>query len=208
VVRDVRANPLTSASPTSVVYAPLPQWPARTVSVVLCARAGDPAALTSGLQRTVARLDSRLAAGDVVTMKRAIAIVTSPQSATAQMLLTSALIALLMAAIGTYGVMAYNMARRTREIGIRLALGATTVGVVRHVMGSAARLAGIGVVLGVVGAVALGRSMQAILVDTNPADPGVLTGAAVLLGTIALVAGWLPAHRASRVDPLTALRAE
>jgi putative ABC transport system permease protein len=208
VVRDVRANPLTSASPTSVVYAPLPQWPARTVSVVLCARAGDPAALGPGLQRTVARLDSRLAAGDVVTMKRAIAIVTSPQSATAQMLLTSALIALLMAAIGTYGVMAYNMARRTREIGVRLALGATTAGVVRHVMGGAARLAAVGVVLGLVGAVALGRAMQAILVDTNPSDPGVLTGAAVLLGTIALVAGWLPARRASRVDPLTALRAE
>jgi putative ABC transport system permease protein len=208
VVRDVRANPLTSASPTSVVYAPLPQWPARTVSVVLCARTGDPAALTSGLQRTVARLDARLAAGDVVTMKRAIAIVTSPQSATAQMLVTSALIALLMAAIGTYGVMAYNMACRTREIGVRLALGATTAGVVRHVMGGAARLAVIGVVLGLVGAVALGRSMQAILVDTNPADPGVLAGAAVLLATIALVAGWLPARRASRVDPLTALRAE
>ena len=208
VVRDVRANPLTSASPTSVVYAPLPQWPARTVSIVLCARGGDPAALASGLQRTVARLDARLAAGDVVTMKRAIAIVTSPQSATAQMLLTSAFIALLMAAIGTYGVMAYNMARRTREIGVRLALGATTAGVVRHVMGGAARLAAIGVVLGLVGAVVLGRSMQAILVDTDPADPGVLLGAAALLGTIALVAGWLPARRASRVDPLTALRAE
>ncbi len=208
VVRDVRANPLTSASPTSVLYAPLPQWPTRTVSVVLCARAGDAAALGPGLQRTIARLDSRLAAGDVITMKRAIAIVTSPQSATAQMLLTSALIALLMAAIGTYGVMAYNMARRTREIGVRLALGATTAGVVRHVMGGAARLAAAGVVLGLVGAVALGRSMQAILVDTNPSDPGVLTGAAVLLGAIALVAGWLPARRASRVDPLTALRAE
>ena len=208
VVRDVRANPLTSASPTSVVYAPLPQWPARTVSVILCARAGDPAALTSGLQRTVSRLDSRLAAGDVVTMTRAIAVVTSPQSATAQMLLTSALIALLMAAIGTYGVMAYNMGRRTREIGVRLALGSTTGGVVRHVMSGAARQAAIGVVLGIAGAVGLGRSMRAILVDTNPADPGVLTGTAVLLGTIALVAAWLPAYRASRVDPLTALRAE
>ena len=208
VVRDVRANPLTSASPTSVVYAPLSQWPARTVSVVLCARGGDPAALASGLQRTVTRQDSRLAAGDVVTMKRAIAIVTSPQSATAQMLLTSALIALLMAAIGTYGVMTYDMARRTREIGVRLALGATAEGVVRHVMGGAARQAAIGIALGLVGAVALGQSMQAILVDTNPADPGVLTGAAVLLGTIALVAGWLPARRASRVDPLTALRSE
>jgi putative ABC transport system permease protein len=123
------------------------------------------------------------------------------------MLVASAFIALLMAAIGTYGVMAYNMARRTREIGVRLALGATTAGVVRHVMGGAARLAAIGVVLGLAGAVALGRSMQAILVDTNPADPGVLIGAALLLGAIALVAGWLPARRASRVDPLTALRA-
>jgi putative ABC transport system permease protein len=208
VVRDVRANPLTSNSPTSVVYAPMPQWPARSASVVLRTSTDDPMAQVLTLQRAVARLDSRLAAGEVATMQRVIETVTSPQSATAQMLLVSALIALVMAAVGTYGVMAYAVARRTREIGVRVALGATTAGVVRHVMRSTAWLAAIGVTLGLAGAIALGWSMQAILVDTNPTDPVILTGAAAMLAGIALVAGWVPARRASRVNPVSALRAE
>jgi putative ABC transport system permease protein len=208
VARDVRANPLTSTSPTAVVYAPLTQWPARSVSVVLRVAGDDPTAHASTLQRVVARLDSRLAAGEVASMQRVIATVTSPQSATAQMLLVSALIALVMAAVGTYGVMAYSVARRTREIGVRVALGATTGSVVRHIVGSAARLAAIGVALGLAGAFALGSSMQAILVDTNPTDPRILAGAAGLLAAIALAAGWLPARRASRIDPVNALRAE
>jgi len=113
-----------------------------------------------------------------------------------------------MAAVGTYGVMAYTVARRRREIGVRVALGATTRGIVRHVMGGAARLAAAGIVLGLAGAVALGRSMQAVLVDTDPTDPVILATAATLLGAVALVAGWLPARRASHVDPVQALRAE
>jgi ABC-type antimicrobial peptide transport system permease subunit len=208
VVRDVRANPLTSDSPTSVVYVPLSQWPARTASVVLRIDRDDPTEGTAALQRTIARLDSRLAAGDVSTMARVIETVTSPQSATAQVLLASAFIALVMAVVGTYGVMAYTVARRTREIGVRVALGATTGIVVRDVLGGAARLSALGIALGLAGAVVLGRSMQAILVDTDPTDPGILAGAATLLGAMALVAGWLPARRAARVDPVTALRAE
>jgi len=208
VVRDVRANPLTSNSPTSVVYVPISQWPARTLSVVLGTETDDPTGQTAALQRTIGQLDSRLAAGDVATMARVIETVTSPQSATAQMLMASAFIALVMAAVGTYGMMAYTVSRRTREIGVRVALGATTQGIVRHVMGGTARLATAGVVLGLAGAVGLGWSMQAILVDTNPTDPVILTVAATLLGAIALVAGWLPARRASRVDPVKALRAE
>jgi ABC-type antimicrobial peptide transport system permease subunit len=124
------------------------------------------------------------------------------------MLLVSAVIALIMAAVGTYGVMAYSVARRTREIGVRVALGSTTAAIMRHVMGGAARVGAVGVVLGLAGAVALGRSMQAILVDTDPTDPVVFAGVALLLGAIVLVAAWVPARRASRVDPLTALRAE
>ena len=208
VVRDVRANPLTSDSPTSVVYVPLSQWPTRTASVVLRTDSDDPTQGTAALQRTIARLDARLAAGEVFTMARVIETVTSPQSATAQVLLASAFIALIMAVVGTYGVMAYTVGRRTREIGVRIALGATTAIVVRDVLGGAARLSAIGVALGLAGAVALGQSMQAILVDTDPTDPGILVGAALLLGAMALVAGWLPARRASRVDPVTALRAE
>ena len=208
VVRDVRGNPLTSNSPTAVVYVPIAQWPSRTASVVLRAPAGDGTALAATLQRVIGRLDARLAAGEVATMRRVMETVTSPQSATAQVLLASAFIALLMAAIGTYGVMAYAVARRTQEIGVRVALGATTGNVVRLVMGSAIRLAALGVGLGLLGSVALGRSMRAILLDTNPADPAILAAAAALLGTIALAAGWFPARRASRVNPVTALRAE
>ena len=208
VVRDVRANPLVSDSPTSVVYVPLAQWPARAASVVLRAGASDPTALTQALQRAIAKTDSRLAAGEVATMRRVVEMVTSPQSATAQMLLASALIALAMAAVGTYGVMAYVVARRTNEIGVRVALGATTGMVLRLVMGGALRLAAMGVAFGVVGAALLGRSMRAILVDTNPADPIILGGAAALLALVGLLASWLPSLRTSRVDPAIALRAD
>jgi putative ABC transport system permease protein len=208
VVHDVRANPLTSESPASVVYVPMAQWPTRTASVVLHTGSSDPTAQTATLQRVIAIQDSRLAAGEVATMTRVIETVASPQSATAQMLLASAFIALIMAAVGTYGVMAYAVARRTHEIGVRVALGATTGMVVRLVMRGALRMAAVGVAIGLVGAVLLGRSMQAILVDTNSADPAILGAAALLLGAIGLIAGWLPALRATRVDPVRALRTE
>jgi putative ABC transport system permease protein len=208
VVHDVRANPLISDSPTSVVYVPLSQWPSRTASVVLHTVSSDPTAETPTLQRVIAHQDSRLAAGEVATMRRVVEMVTSPQSATAQMLLASAFIALTMAAVGTYGVMAYVVARRTQEIGVRVALGATTGMVLRLVMGGALRLATMGVAIGLVGAALLGRAMQAVLVDTNPADPTILAGAAVLLGSIGLLAGCLPARRAAAVDPAIALRAD
>ena len=208
IVHDVRANPLTSESPASVVYVPMAQWPTHTASVVLRTGSSDLSAQTAMLQRVIATRDSRLAAGEIATMTRVIETVTSPQSATAQMLLASAFIALVMAAVGTYGVMAYVVARRTHEIGVRVALGATTGMVVRLVMRGALRMAVLGVAIGLVGAVLLGRSMQAILVDTNSADPTILGVAAVLLGTIGLLAGWLPALRATRIDPVRALRTE
>jgi len=208
VVRDVRANPLTSESPTAVVYVPIAQWPVRTASVVLRVTSGDATAQAATLQRVIARQDARLAAGEVLTMRRVVETVVSPQTGTAKVLLGAAFIALLMAAVGTYGVMAYAVARRTQEIGVRVALGATSGMVQRLVLGGTARLAGIGVTLGLLGAVGLGRSMRAILVDTDPTDPIILGGAAALLGMIALFAGWIPARRATRVNPVTALRTE
>jgi putative ABC transport system permease protein len=208
VVRDVRANPLMSDSPTSVVYVPLAQWPSRTVSVVLRVSSGDATGQAAAVQRAIGRQDARLAAGEVMSMQRVVETVTSPQAGTAKVLLASAFIALVLAAVGTYGVMAYAVARRTQEIGVRVALGATTGGIMRLVLGGVLRLAGTGVVLGVLGAVLLGRSMQAILVDTNPADPFILGAAAALLGSIALVAGWLPARRATRVNPVAALHTQ
>lgn len=205
IVRDVRANPLTSLAPLDVVYVPLAQWASRTAYVVL--RTGqDPDAFVPALQAAVGRVDARLAAGDVSTMERVIEAVTSPQSATAQMLLVSAIIALILAAVGTYGVMSYTVARRTHEIGLRMALGADRGGVIRLVVGGAARLAAAGIGIGALGALALGQGMQAVLFDTSPSDLRVLVGAAALLGTVALAAGYLPARRAAATDPMDALR--
>ncbi len=208
VVGDVRGNPLTADAPLDVVYAPLAQWTARTAYLVIPTRSGDPMTLAAAPQAAVGRLDPRLAAGEVTPMNRVVATVTSPQSATAQMLAVSAIVALVLAAVGTYGVMSYAVARRTRELGLRAALGASHGGVVRLVVSGAARLALTGVAIGLVGALALGRGMQAILFDTSPSDPRVLGAAAILLGVIALVAGYLPARRAASVDPIVALRNE
>jgi predicted permease len=205
IVADVRANPLTADAPLDVVYVPLAQWPARTAYLVVAAR-GLPTSLAPAIQGAIGQLDRRLAAGEVAPMDRVVVTVTAPQSATAQMLAVSALIALVMAAVGTYGVMSYAVARRTRELGIRAALGASHAGVVRLVVGGAARMALAGVGVGLVGALALGRGMQAILFDTSPSDPRVLGAAALLLGGIALLAGYLPARRAALVDPIVALR--
>jgi ABC-type antimicrobial peptide transport system permease subunit len=141
-------------------------------------------------------------------MERVVETVTSPQSATAQMLLASAIVALILAAVGTYGVLSYVVARRTHEMGLRMALGAARGDVVRLVVAGAARLAAVGIAIGVLGALALGRGMQAILFETSPSDPRVLAGAAAVLGAIALAAGYLPARRAAAVDPMLALRSD
>jgi len=205
IVRDVRANPLTSSEPLDVVYVPLAQWISRSAYVVL-STSQDPAAFVAPLQGAVGRVDARLAAGNVSTMERVVAAVTSPQSATAQMLLASAVIALFLAAVGTYGVMSYTVARRTHEMGLRMALGADRGAVIRLVVGGALRLAAVGIAIGVLGALAIGQGMRAILFDTSPSDVRVLAGAAVLLGTVAFVAGYLPARRAAATDPVHALR--
>jgi putative ABC transport system permease protein len=207
IVRDVRANPLTSNEPLDVVYVPLSQSTSRTVSLVIRARE-DPASLTPALQRAIGRLDARLAVGEVTLMGSVVRTVTSPQSATAQTLLASAIIALVMAIVGTYGVISYVTGRRTHEIGVRVALGASHGAIVRLVVAGVSRLVLAGVVVGTVGALALGRGMQAILFDTSPSDLRVIAGAAVLLGAAAFAAGYIPARRAAAVSPLVALRSD
>jgi putative ABC transport system permease protein len=208
IVGDVRGNPLSSDSPLDVVYVPLAQWPARSASVVLDVGQQDPSSFVGTLQSAVARVDARLAAGDVSTMERVVATVTSPQSATSKMLLTAAIIALILATVGTYGVMSYSVARRTHEMGVRLALGADPRRVIGLVVGGSARLAMLGIVLGAIGALGLGRLMAAVLFETSPSDFRVLSVAATLLATVALVAGYLPARRAAATNPMSALRQE
>jgi ABC-type antimicrobial peptide transport system permease subunit len=141
-------------------------------------------------------------------MPRVIAAALSPQSATAQTLAVSALIALIMACVGIYGVMGYSVTQRTQEIGVRVALGATSARVLNLVFGSALKLAAIGIAIGLVGVVAMGRGLQAILVGTKATDPVALSAVALALAMVTVASSYLPARRATKVDPMEALRAE
>jgi ABC-type antimicrobial peptide transport system permease subunit len=125
-----------------------------------------------------------------------------------QVLVTFAAAAVLLGAVGVYGVIAFAVARRTRELGVRAALGATPAAVRRMVLGDGGRLALAGVAIGLVGAVGAGRAARAWLYGVAPAEPAVLAGVALLLGAVTLLASLLPALRAARVSPLTAMRDE
>jgi putative ABC transport system permease protein len=207
VAANVRGNPLNGGDLRPVIYLPSRQWPARVMSVVVRA-SGDPAGLAPLIQHEIQAIDSRLAAGEVMVMRHVIEVATSPWSATAQTLAVGALIALILACVGIYGVMAYSVAQRTQELGVRVALGASAGGVLRLVLGRAAVLAGIGIAIGIGGAILLSRGLQAILVDASATDALTIGAVAAALGLVALSASFVPALRAARVDPMEALRSE
>ncbi|MHB1863756.1 MAG: ABC transporter permease [Gemmatimonadaceae bacterium] len=207
VVADVRANPLIVRDPAPVLYVPSRQWPARSMTFVVRS-VRDPDALMPSIRRAIASLDSRIAAGDVATMPRVVASATSPQSATARMLAVAAIVALLMSAAGTFGVVAYGVARRTREFGVRLALGASPSDVVALVLRQSAALAVVGIALGVGGSLLLSRGMQAILFETDARNPVLIGSVALALGALTMVAAWIPARRVVRISPLEAFRAD
>jgi len=119
-----------------------------------------------------------------------------------------AAVALLLATLGVYGVIAYAVSQRTREFGIRIALGATSAVVSRTVLRRGIMLAGAGMLLGIVGALAATGAIRSLLFDVPAADPITFAGVVVVLSGVAILASWLPARRASRVDPVIAMRAE
>jgi ABC-type antimicrobial peptide transport system permease subunit len=128
---------------------------------------------------------------------------------TVSTLLTAfAIIALVLAAVGVYGVMAYSVSQRTQEIGVRMALGATAQSVFRMVLGQALRLVAMGVAAGLIAAALLTRVLATFLYDTEPLDPGTFAITAVVLMIVATLASYVPARRGTRVAPVEALRAE
>lgn len=160
------------------------------------------------LEAQVRALDATVAVFQPMTLPQHIAERLDSERALSRMLTVVGLLALALAAIGLYGVVAYTVVRRTREIGVRVALGAQPSDVVRLFVGDAARLALMGVAVGLLPAIAVTAFLAGSLVGVKVADPIAMAGVMVVLTTVTLAAAYLPARRASRVDPLAALRAE
>jgi putative ABC transport system permease protein len=168
----------------------------------------DPTRLTPTVRRLVHELDADVPLYDVKTFEQAVSRSLWRQRLQGQVLGVFATLALLLAAVGIYGVVSYAVAQRTREFGVRVALGAEQHDVLKLVLGQSARLAGIGVLIGLVVALALTRFLATLLYEVKPTDPGTIALVVAVLVSIALLASWVPARRATRVDPLVAMRPE
>jgi ABC-type antimicrobial peptide transport system permease subunit len=168
----------------------------------------DPQSLIGAVREQVKSLDPSLAVADIRLMDQiADAGIATPRFAFFLVGLFAGL-AIVLAAIGTYGVISYSVSQRIPEFGLRLALGAPPQGLLQLVLAQAARLAVVGTVLGVLVALALARVMRSLIYNVSPADPLTFAAVALMVVAIALLACWLPAWRATKADPMVALRAE
>jgi putative ABC transport system permease protein len=168
----------------------------------------DPTQLVPGVREVLRRIDPELPLAAVSTLEEQVVRAESARRFLLQMLSLFAAVAAALAAVGIYGVMAYLVSRRTREVGVRMAVGADRRDVIALVLRDAAVQILPGLVAGIAGAVFLARFMRSQLYGVSPSDPLTLTAVAVLFTAIALLASWIPARRAAKTDPLEALRAE
>jgi putative ABC transport system permease protein len=177
--------------------------------LTLVARAeGDPAGLVGPMKQTIWSFDHNLPVSEVITMDEAVSMATAQPRFQSLLLSLFAGVALLLAAVGIYGVMSYAVARRTHEIGIRMSLGAGRRQVLGMVLRQGMTMALIGSGFGIAGALVLSRWMTKLLYGVRPTDPLTYVSVSLLLGGIALVATFVPARRATRIDPMVALRDE
>ena len=168
----------------------------------------DPLALSLQIQKQIAALDPELPVSDVLTMQQIIAQSLSNASLSATLVLAFAVLSLVLASVGLYGVLSYLMTQRTGEIGIRIALGAQREQVLRLMLGDGLRPALYGLVLGLAASAAAVRLIESMLYGTRPLDPGIFAAVAATLLVVAALACLVPAWRASRIDPMQALRME
>jgi ABC-type antimicrobial peptide transport system permease subunit len=179
----------------------------RSLSLVL-RTTGDPAAMTRAVRGEVSALDSQLPLGQFRTMEDVRGESVSQPRFLVFLFSTFSVVALAIAVIGIYGVIAYGVAQRRKEIGIRVALGARPSAVVAMVVRQGLALAGVGIVVGLGLALALTRFLSRFLFSVTPTDPVTLMGVAAALGVAALLASYVPALRATRTDPVEVLRAD
>jgi predicted lysophospholipase L1 biosynthesis ABC-type transport system permease subunit len=205
VVKDTRFRSLRETTP--MVYLPWDQSDGWQGEFAVRA-AGDPSTLAAAIRRTVHEIDPELDAYTIQTMDDALGEPLAQPRLTTLLLSAFSLTALLLAAVGLYGALASVVGERTRELGVRMALGAAPGQVRRTVLRGALGVVAVGAAAGVVGALAGTRLLASLLYEVSPTDPLTLGGVCAVLGLVALAAAYLPARRATRIDPAIALRAE
>jgi hypothetical protein len=212
VVEDVRdASPREAAQ--EIVYIPIveprvePGFAPMNATLVIRTE-GSPLAVASGVRLAVGETDPDVSIGRVQAMTDVVRLATARERILAFLLAIAGTAALLVGAIGVYGVVAHGMRLRVREFGVRLALGASAHQIVATGLVSSSRLAIIGLSLGLIVALAISGLVRSMLFGVEPRDPPVFIGAAIVVGSVTLISGLLPSGRAARVDPMTTLRAE
>jgi putative ABC transport system permease protein len=188
-----------------VVYLPLAQMPTPNVALVIRTRPGTSAA-TAAVRHVVGELDPNLPLGPVASMEQIRDSTFSGVSRPASLLVAFASIAVLLSAVGLYGVVSYSVTQRRRELGIRVALGARAENVFSGVLGNALAMVGIGLVAGLAGVYALTRTLASLLFEVSPLDPVSLVIACFSMLAIGALAGFFPARRAARLDVMISLR--
>jgi putative ABC transport system permease protein len=197
----------TDDGPEPVIYMPYLQSPSAK-SILALRTAVDPLSLTKALRRELSTLDPDLPVLEMATLERVMLTSTAPLLILGSMMGVSGLVALILAAVGVYGVMAYNVSQRTQEIGIRISLGAERPDVLKLVVGRAAWITLLGVTTGLAGTLLMSPLLSSFFFGVSPTDPATYLTVALLLLVVALLASYFPARRAMRVDPMVALRYE
>ncbi len=206
IARDAKYSDLSESTP-AFAYFPLAQMWQRDQTLLVRA-AGGPRSVASGIERAILDIDPLLPRPTVIPLEEATGIVLLPQRTAAWVTGGLGIAGLLLATVGLYGIMSYSAARRTREMGVRMALGAQPSDILAIVVKDGMRLAGVGVAIGIVLAAGATQVIAGLLFGVSPLDPAAFLGMSAALIVVALVACYLPARRAAAADPLAALRAE
>jgi putative ABC transport system permease protein len=208
VIPDIHNNDLDDTDRDPSAYLPYPYLATPNTGLMVRVAGGEPTAIVSQVRREIRAADPGMPLFEVQTMETARQLGFWQFKLFGWMFAVFGAIALLLAAVGVYGVLAYSVTQRTQEMGVRTALGASSGDVLRLVVGEGVKLAGIGIGIGLVGAFGVTRFISSILFDTSPSDPLSYAAVALFLIGVAVVASWIPARRATIVDPIVALRAE